>query len=849
MERYIAYNSNCNWGGALIRSWKWFKLLTILLLTTYSLYAASWRTFRCNALRTGELHEQASPYATLPSEGPKRWSFEVQGAILSSPIVKDGIVYFGARDTSIWALDAYTGEVLWQYSTSGWVNSTPCIYNNFVYAISQDGFVYCFKARYAEDEDPAVVWKYYTGTKSYSSPVVKDNKVIFVTGPTLTGIPEGYLYILDATTGNLLAKHKLSQFGYSSPAITQQDGSIKIYFCTSDGNIHCYNESGSLWTLPTQCSMFLTAVAIQEDVLYGYAGDISRKIYAIDTKTGSLKWTSAELSNVATDATSIAIGNNKLIVNVYPYGSNWNGEKYSSFTGRIYCLELTDGTTIWQKDYFPEIRPAHSYGFTSAPAIVNDIVYIGTTEGKLYALNIESGTVIAEYNFGNDPIVASPTISNGWIYFGTLNGKFYGICAEKIVSISQPDNDDLAVSSITVKGTIKNPTSPTNYVLEYGTSSTGSLWYQLGSSSGEITDGNLGNYDISNLADGIYALRLTVNNDPSSRAINIFSVNNPPQPPTKLIAFDTPFDAGGSITLNWTKSADDGSGDNDVIGYKIFRSSFSQNPSVGFSQISTVSAGIESFEDKDLPNEITFYYCIKSFDALTESVNFSNVASGIAYADGIEVSPNKEKTIQLTLADGITVEIIIEKGSVSETVYVGVRISQQHFDEGIPASAKKTKYVYEFSAKKSDGTKLEKFLKSVIIKIPYFDIAGMNEDNLRIYWWDEKNPTPQWRIVNTSQVRKDEKRVWAQVTHFTLFRIMEYLSRIEELISSENVYTYPNPALGDKLYFKFKLGDKADVTVDVYNVAGELIAHLERKDNPAGIASGLEWDISNIASG
>ncbi|OPX21433.1 MAG: hypothetical protein B1H02_07685 [Candidatus Latescibacteria bacterium 4484_107] len=50
------------------------------------------------------------------------------------------------------------------------------------------------------------------------------------------------------------------------------------------------------------------------------------------------------------------------------------------------------------------------------------------------------------------------------------------------------------------------------------------------------------------------------------------SLNHPPKPPTEVSAVDTPNDAGGSITLTWTKSADDGAGENDVVGYEIFRS-------------------------------------------------------------------------------------------------------------------------------------------------------------------------------------------------------------------------------------------------------------------------------------
>jgi hypothetical protein len=80
-------------------------------------------------------------------------------------------------------------------------------------------------------------------------------------------------------------------------------------------------------------------------------------------------------------------------------------------------------------------------------------------------------------------------------------------------------------------------------------------------------------------------------------------------------------------------------------------------------------------------------------------------------------------------------------------------------------------------------------------------------------------------------------------------RIMGYVPGSEELLSESKVYTYPNPAKGDKLSFKYYLGSKADVKVDVYNVAGQLIAHFEKDNNPAGLASEFEWNMQNIASG
>ena len=45
----------------------------------------------------------------------------------------------------------------------------------------------------------------------------------------------------------------------------------------------------------------------------------------------------------------------------------------------------------------------------------------------------------------------------------------------------------------------------------------------------------------------------------------------PPAPVTNLTAYDTDDDHGHSITLEWTRSADDGAGDSSVLSYEVFR--------------------------------------------------------------------------------------------------------------------------------------------------------------------------------------------------------------------------------------------------------------------------------------
>jgi len=346
-------------------------------------------------------------------------------------------------------------------------------------------------------------------------------------------------------------------------------------------------------------------------------------------------------------------------------------------------------------------------------------------------------------------------------------------------------------------------------------------------------------WNTTGLSDGTYSLRLKVNGDDNKKAINRVQIDNAPKAPLNLTVTDTPFDGGGSLTLNWNKSPDDGGGNNDVTGYKIYKSTFQG----GFSFLAQTAAGTVSYIDTNCTTQVTYYFVLTSLDNISES-DYSNTASGYSLVDGVEIDPETGGTVRLDINGSVT-EISIEPGSVESRVWMGIKRPDTYPDTGIPKSARKTEIVREFGVTPA-GTK---FLKPVTIKIPYSsaEIPGMNRENLRIYWWDENKL--EWRIVNTSDPNSENGRVWARIPHFSTYRIMEYAPGQEELLSNESVYTYPNPATGDKVFFKYYLGDKADIKIDVYNVAGELVSTIERSANPAGIVSETEWNISGTASG
>src|SRR5664279_3250532 len=62
----------------------------------------------------------------------------------------------------------------------------------------------------------------------------------------------------------------------------------------------------------------------------------------------------------------------------------------------------------------------------SSPAIVAGVVYVGSTDGNLYAIDEQSGTQRWKFKTGAR-IPSSPAVANGLIFFGSYDGYFYAV--------------------------------------------------------------------------------------------------------------------------------------------------------------------------------------------------------------------------------------------------------------------------------------------------------------------------------------------------------------------------------------------------------------------------------------
>ncbi len=97
--------------------------------------------------------------------GQKKWRFLARG-VVAAPAIVNGVAYAGARDGSLYALDAATGGVHWRTSIAEGISASPLINDGALYIGSLDGYLYAFDIRTG-----ALFWRVALGNPATNTSV------------------------------------------------------------------------------------------------------------------------------------------------------------------------------------------------------------------------------------------------------------------------------------------------------------------------------------------------------------------------------------------------------------------------------------------------------------------------------------------------------------------------------------------------------------------------------------------------------------------------------------------------------------------------------------------------------
>jgi len=337
--------------------------------------------------------------------------FTSEGAMHSSPVIANGIIYVGSRDHNLYAFDAASGNKIWQFTTGSWVESSAAVVDNVVYFGSNDGNIYALDAKTGRK-----LWSYNVKDTIESSAAVVDGKVYFgcddysiycldaKTGKRLwskttlgyvssspaisngllyAGSSDGQFYALDARTGRQRLAFDAKKVVSSSPVVT--DGSTVI-FIANNGTIFALNGQARNW--------FGESVLRPPWQILGMYGDVPAP-----PPPSGYQW-SISFKGVNTISSPTLSG----------------GKIYTGLGTQVVCVDLQTHQQVW-------LTPM-KIAINFAGVLAADTVFATGADGHLYLLNAQSGEILKDIAVGG-VISSDPLMVDGRVYISSEDGCLY----------------------------------------------------------------------------------------------------------------------------------------------------------------------------------------------------------------------------------------------------------------------------------------------------------------------------------------------------------------------------------------------------------------------------------------
>jgi outer membrane protein assembly factor BamB len=157
--------------------------------------------------------EDGNLYAFNAKTGdPLPWSpFRTGAKIWSTPVIRDGVIYFGSHDRHVYAVSLKDGQQLWRFRTGGAVVARPLLFRDIVVIGAFDKKLYGINTR-----DGSLRWQRPVEAQNWFwAGAVAGDQVIFA--PSM----DGNVYALDGA-GNLLWKHAIGSSIVSTPVLMRR---------------------------------------------------------------------------------------------------------------------------------------------------------------------------------------------------------------------------------------------------------------------------------------------------------------------------------------------------------------------------------------------------------------------------------------------------------------------------------------------------------------------------------------------------------------------------------------------------------------------------------------------------
>lgn len=264
------------------------------------------------------------------------------------------------------ALDAESGERRWSVWTSAPVAAAPAVVDGVVYARANDAQVVAVDAATGRER-----WRSGGSTSEVGGTEIQADSALAVADGVVYSASAGLLRSLDAATGRERWRAPLDGGLPGTPVIVAET----VHLVAGDGS----------WEIGQ--------------------GDV--RIVAFDTASGAVRW-SETLSTSRPPVPAPAADSDRV------YLANVGSD------GHVRALDLDTGAEVW--------RFVAPFAVVASPTLVDDILYLTSLDGRLYALDAGTGRPRWDVGIGREAkLLASPVVVGGAAYVVDARGTLHAL--------------------------------------------------------------------------------------------------------------------------------------------------------------------------------------------------------------------------------------------------------------------------------------------------------------------------------------------------------------------------------------------------------------------------------------
>ncbi|HEY8697321.1 MAG TPA: PQQ-binding-like beta-propeller repeat protein [Rhizomicrobium sp.] len=236
-----------------------------------------------------------------------------------------------------------------------------------------------------------------------------------------------------------------------SPAVTHPAGTfnvsgtgfgvteaVDLYFDTTDEQLAVTDASGNFPNIPMPVSAAQVPGTHWVTAIGRHSGLAAQHVFTVRTDWSQFRFGATKRSfnpyenvldpdnvNQLDLAWSITTGSQILSSPTVFAGNVYVGSQ----DGKLYAVNATTGATLWTA------TTGGSIGLSS-PAAAKGIVYVGSDDAKLYAFSSSTGAPVSGWPVTTGgPVESSPVVANNVVYVGSNDHKLYGFNASNGASL------------------------------------------------------------------------------------------------------------------------------------------------------------------------------------------------------------------------------------------------------------------------------------------------------------------------------------------------------------------------------------------------------------------------------